>query len=225
MLPASSKTKSNTEIAVERLRNLIFSGDLGAGTDHLESELALKLGMSRTPVREAVVTLEGQGLLEVRPRKGVRIRPLSPSDMSEIYDVLTALESLAAHDAAQRGYSEQELGELASAIDRMDDALSRDDRESWAEADNAFHAELVRLGGNSRVRAIVAMMSDQVRRARQVTLYIRPVPTRSNQDHRGVLDAIRTGDPQTAYDIHHAHRKSAKKILMELLQTHHLKTL
>jgi DNA-binding GntR family transcriptional regulator len=85
------KSQPNSSIAVTQLRDLIFSGKLGAGTDHLESELAQALGMSRTPVREAVLMLEAQGLLEVRPRKGVRIKPVSPSDMAEIYDVLTEL--------------------------------------------------------------------------------------------------------------------------------------
>ena len=65
-------------------------------------------------------------------------------------------------------------------------------------------------------------MSDQVRRARLVTLFIRPVPTKSNDDHRGVLEAIRRGDPNTAHRIHHDHRTAAKTILIELLDRHSL---
>ena len=68
--------------------------------------------------------LEGQGLLELRPRKGVRILPLSPDDMAEIYDVLTELESLAAEQAALAGYQVDELQELARAIDDMDTAIA-----------------------------------------------------------------------------------------------------
>jgi len=86
---------SNTAQAASRLRALVFSGDLAAGSDHLESELADRLGLSRTPVREALLVLESQGLVDIRPRKGVRIRHVSPKDMAEIYDVLTELESLA----------------------------------------------------------------------------------------------------------------------------------
>lgn len=220
--PPLEKAKPNSSVAVEKLRSLIFSGELGAGTDHLETELASVLGMSRTPVREALLTLEAQGLLEVRPRKGVRITPLAPSDMAEIYDVLTELESLAAADAARKNYSQEELSHLATAIDQMDEALEREDREAWAEADDRFHAELVRLGDNSRVQSIVAMMSDQVRRARMVTLYMRPVPTKSNEDHRGVFEAIAKGDPQIAQQIHRAHRTAAKTILIDLLHRHHL---
>ena len=98
------KALSSSQRAIQALRAKIFAGDLAAGSDHLESELAELLEMSRTPVREAVLTLEGQGLLEMRPRKGVRILPLSPGDMAEIYDVLTQLESHVTERAAAAGY-------------------------------------------------------------------------------------------------------------------------
>ncbi|MEM7471756.1 MAG: GntR family transcriptional regulator [Pseudomonadota bacterium] len=225
MTAQDTRTRSSSSQALERLRELIFSGQLGAGSDHLESELAESLGMSRTPVREALLVLEGQGLVDVRPRKGVRIRPLSPTDMAEIYDILTELESLAAANAAEAGYDRAALEPLEQIINQMEMALEQNDRGAWARADDAFHAELVRLGGNSRIEGIAQMMSDQVRRARLVTLHMRPVPTRSNEDHRAVLTAIRKGDADTAARVHHAHRSAAKKVIVELLETHHLNSL
>mgnify|MGYP001828157586 FL=1 len=220
-----SRPLSNTARAAEELRDMIFRGELAAGSNHLESELAERLGMSRTPVREATLMLEGQGLLEVRPRKGVRILPLSPDDMREIYEVLTELESLAAERAAQSKPDDAELAELSAAIKAMEQALEAEDREAWAEADDRFHVELVRLGGNSRIRAIVAMMADQVRRARATTLYMRPLPVKSNADHRGVLEAIRKGDAEAARRIHRAHRTDAGRVLTELLEKHRLRHL
>lgn len=212
------KSASNAQRALDELRGLIFSGELSAGSDHLESELAERLGMSRTPVREAALTLAGQGLLEMRPRKGVRILSISAEDMAEIYDVLTELECLAVREAAQARYDEAELSDLQASIEAMDDAIARVDLEAWAEADDRFHTELVRLGGNSRVISIVAMMSDQVRRARMTTLFMRPLPTKSNTDHRRVFEAILSGDPDTAGRIHRAHRRHAKQMLVGLLQ-------
>lgn len=222
---AHAKPKSNTANAVDELRRLIFDGTLPGGTDHLESELALRLGMSRTPVREAVLTLAAQGLLEVRPRKGVRILPISTSDMREIYDVLTELESLAAENAAKAGYDDTGLEPLAATIQDMEAALADDDLEAWARADDRFHTELVRLGGNSRIVSIVAMMADQVRRARAMTLYIRPRPEKSNADHHGVLDAIRAQDPVAARRIHRDHRIAAKETLTDLLDRFRLRNL
>jgi DNA-binding GntR family transcriptional regulator len=221
----SEKGPSNSQRAIQELRSKIFSGELAAGSDHLESELAELLEMSRTPVREAVLTLEGQGLLEMRPRKGVRILPLSPQDMAEIYDVLTELESHAAERAAATGHEDADLAVLARAIDDMDAAIAGSDLDAWAEADDRFHAELARLGGNSRIQAIVGMMSDQVRRARTTTLFMRPLPTKSNEDHRRVYQAIRDGDAATARDTHRQHRQYAKAILVELLNKHRLRYL
>ncbi|MDX8350584.1 GntR family transcriptional regulator [Cognatiyoonia sp. IB215446] len=214
----AQKSKSNSAIAVEELRNLIFSGALPAGSDHLESELAARLGMSRTPVREAALLLEGQGLLQVRARKGVRILPISIEDMIEIYDVLTELESMSAAKAAEKRYAAEDLSTLEITISDMEAALAAGDREAWAAADDAFHTELARLGGNSRVVTIAALMGDQVRRAKAVTLYMRPLPTQSNKDHRSVVEAIRAGDAKTAHDVHYAHRTAAKEVLINLLR-------
>lgn len=216
------KPKSITTQAMEQIRQLIFDGELAAGSDHLESELAERLGMSRTPVREATLMLAQQGLLEVRPRKGVRIVSLSLKDMEEIYAVLTELESLAAEEAATAGYDDNDLAPLKATIEAMEEALEQEDRDAWALADDAFHRELVRLGGNSRIESIVAMMSNQVRRARAITLHIRPLPLKSNEDHRAVYDAIRTGDRNTARDRHRNHRRDAREVLIELLKRHRL---
>lgn len=222
MIPPSTKSLSNTQHALQELRRMIFAGDLPAGSDHLETALADQLGMSRTPVREAALILDRQGLVTLRPRKGVRILPVSPTDMGEIYDILTELESLAASDAAKRGLSKAALATMADAIDRMEDALAQNALEEWARADDLFHSELVRLGGNSRVRMIFEMMSDQVRRARAVTLYMRPLPVQSNKDHRDVLEAIRAGDGNRAASVHRAHRQNAKRMIVDLLGKHSL---
>ncbi len=222
MSPTKTKTKSNSVIAVERLRELIFSGELPAGSDHLESELATRLGMSRTPVREAALTLEGQGLLEVRARKGVRILPISVKDMEEIYDVLSALESMAAADAAKQGYSAGDLKNLEKTISDMEAGLAAEDRDAWADADDRFHTELVRLGGNTRVMGIVARMADQVRRAKSVTLHMRPLPLQSNRDHHDVVEAIKAGDAERARTVHASHRAAAKDMLINLLRQNRL---
>ena len=222
---SASKTRPNSHRAIDELRDLIFSGELAAGSDHLETELAERLNMSRTPVREALLALEGQGLLEMRPRKGARILALSPHDMGEIYEILTALESVAARNAANAGYREDELSGLGRAIDNMDTALEANDLRAWADADDQFHAELVRLGGNSRIASVVAMMADQVRRARAMTLFMREKPHQSNHDHRQVMEAIRDGNADVAYRIHHAHRTQAQKTLLGLLDKHQLRSI
>lgn len=215
-------SETATARATEALRSLIFQGELPPGSDHLETELAERLGISRTPVREALARLEGQGLVRIRPRRGARIVGLSPQDMNDIYEVLTALEAAAAARAASRQLPERALAPLQMAIDAMEAALDAGELEAWAAADDAFHAALVAASGNPRLKEAVALYSDQVRRARMVTLRLRPVPYRSNEDHRAVLAAIRAGDARAAHRLHEAHREAARLLLTDLLKAHQL---
>lgn len=104
----------------------------------------------------------------------------------------------------------------------MDKDIPEPDVRAWAAADERFNSELVRLGGNNRIWAIVGMMSGQVRRARTTILFMRPIPTKSNEDHRKVYQVIRDGEAVTARTCHRQH---AKTILVELLGTHRLRFL
>lgn len=225
MVTTLEKSKPNSSIALEKLRHLIFSGELGPGTDHLESELAQNLGMSRTPVREALLVLEAQGLLDVRPRKGVRIKPLTADDLIEVYDILIELESAAAAYAATNGYSEKDLTTLMNAIVQMEQSLLQGDRDLWVQSDDAFHNELVRLGGNTRARKITEMMGDQIKRARLVTLYMGPPLETANANQREVYGAILKGEPEEARRLHRQAREETKSVLIGLLEKHRLSNL
>lgn len=211
------RTKSNTIAAMEKLRGLIFSGELAPENNYLESELAERLGMSRTPVREASLMLAGMGLLHIQPRKGVRINGITAHDMSLIYEVLTELECLSVRRAAQAGYNKADLAHLYGCIDAMDAAIAKDDRQAWAINDEAFHDELVRLGDNLHANQIVRQYNDRVRHARNLTLDIRPLPVQSNQDHRAVCEAIFRGNVKEAEEVHRTHRAYARVMLTDLL--------
>ncbi len=217
----TSETKSNTQKAVEELREMIFTGHLPPGSNHFEQDLAEQLGMSRTPVREAALTLEAQGLVAIEPRRGVKVLGLSVGDMADIYDVLSALEALAAERVAGRIKSgdlpPEALAILRESIDQMHRALGREDRAAWATADEVFHSELVRLAGNNHLEDTVARTTDQVRRARTMTLHLRPLPTASTEDHTAVLHAIERGDGEAAHSRHLAHRQDAKAMMVDLL--------
>ncbi len=217
---ASAKQPSQTQRATTVLRDMIVSNRLPAGASYLESELADMLGMSRTPVREAAMVLEAQGLVEVRPRRGIRILPLSAQDMREIYQILTELEGLAAEQAAARKLTKAEVKAVERTLAEMEAALETDDRESWAAADKRFHQLLLALSANRRLEALVESYNDQVHRARMLTVRLRPSPVKSNRDHRALFEAIKAGDRRRARALHTAHRKEAMKLIIELLQKH-----
>jgi DNA-binding GntR family transcriptional regulator len=199
---------------------MIVNNVLPAGSSHLETERADMQAMSRTPIREAAIALEAQGLVEVRPRRGIRILPLSTQDMAEVYDILTELEGLAADQAARRTLSPAEIGAVEATLDAMDRAVVEEDRDAWADSDWRFHDLLVQLSNNHRLKTAVDAYNDQVHRARMLTLRLRPAPIRSNQDHRALFDAIRAGDPDQARALHTAHRKYSKDLIIGLLEEH-----
>lgn len=210
------------EQAYVELKQQILENRLPAGGQFLEQEIAEQLNMSRTPVREAMVRLANEGLVEVRPRHGMRVLPISPKDMAEIYDILTALESSAAGIIAELGLDKNDLQPLLQAVEDMDAALALNDREAWAIADNEFHRQLVVLTGNQRLISLIDTYRDQGQRVRMTTLHLRPGPEKSNEDHRAVVDAILTKDPDKAREIHRRHRETAGKMLINLLNQHHL---
>jgi len=213
---------SAADRAYAELKRRILRNEMPIGRLYLEQELADSLRMSRTPVRETLIRLAQEGLVEVRPRHGMLVRAVSADDMREIYEVLTCLEATAAGLLAARRPSAAELVPLRRAVEEMDQALQRDDLETWAEADERFHRLLVELCGNSRLRAAVGSVLDQAHRVRLLTLRLRPKPTASNLDHAQVLTAVARGDVEAAQRVHRAHREKAGRMLINILMRHGL---
>lgn len=213
---------SQTQRAYEELKHLILENRMPAGTQALEQEVARQLNMSRTPVREALIRLAQEGMVEVRPRHGMRVLPVSVADMREIYEILASLEAAAAGAAARRGVGPQQMAVLEQAVATMEDAERRDDRVAWAAGDAMFHRLLVEASGNRRLVAMVEAVRDQSHRVRMLTLQLRPRPVNSNRDHAEVLQAIRDRDEETAYRVHRRHRVEAGRMLIALLEQHGL---
>ncbi|MCW8890234.1 MAG: GntR family transcriptional regulator, partial [Sedimenticola sp.] len=166
-----------------------------------------------------------EGLVEIRPRHGMRIKPVSLKDMSEICEVLTSLESTAAALTAKRELKPEAIQALEQAVTDMDTALERDDLDAWAAADERFHKLLVSLSGNERLSTLVDTYYDQSHRFRMLTLRLRPKPVNSNKDHRETLEAIKRGDADTARQTHRKHREQSGNMMVELLKGHGLNQL
>lgn len=219
--PTTNK-KSLVELAYEQLKKRILDNQYYPGYQALENEVAEDLGMSRTPVREALIQLKHEGLVELIPRRGMRIVPVVADDMKEIYDVLTSLESMAAELLARRHPDAETLEPMKAATRDMEIALRNDDLDAWAAADERFHRALIDLCGNRRLAAMANTVRDQGHRARMVTLRLRNKPSASANEHERVLEAIESGDWQTARDVHYEHRKRASVELTEILEKYRL---
>lgn len=210
---------SRVNDAYARLKDEILSNRLLPGFQAPEPEIAERLGMSRTPVREALIRLQAEGLVELIPRRGARILPVLASDMQEIYEILTALEPHAAAELAKRALTEEDLAPLELATQEMETALTQGSLEEWADADDRFHRSLLHLHGNERLCAITSSLFDQAHRARMVTLRLRKAPVRSTQEHRQILTHLRNGDAKKVKSVFHAHRERAARELLHILET------
>jgi len=213
---------SRTTQAYEAIRARILDNLWPPGHQALETALADELGISRTPVREALVRLRDEGLVEVVPRHGMRVLPVSAEDMREIYEVLAALESAAAELAARRRPSAAALRPLEQATRDMERALKADDLTAWAEADERFHRQLLELSGNRLLVQAVLRYWDRSHRARMVTLHLRPRPAHSTREHKAIVARIRAGDGPGAGALFRAHRSRASGELLALFERHRL---
>ena len=216
--PKATAGLSLVDAAYAQIRQRILDNAWPPGHRALEQEVALALGMSRTPVREAMMRLQNDGLVEVIPRHGMRVLPVSPNDMREIYQILTALECMAAELLAQRKPSNAELKPLVDATKEMDQALKADDLDGWAAADERFHAHLVELAGNRQLQATVLNYWDRAHRARMFTLRLRPKPVNSTKEHMAMVERLRAGDAAGAAAVTRAHRERANRELVAIFE-------
>lgn len=208
---------TRVDVAYDRLKGEIRSSRMPPGFQAPEPEIALRLGMSRTPVREALVRLEADGLVEMIPRRGARVLPVNAADMKEIYDILTSLEPDAAAALAARNPTEEDLAPLVTATEEMETALETADLDAWAAADDRFHRRLLDLHGNRRLVDIVSVLFDQAHRARMVTLRMRAVPKRSTREHREILEHLRGGRSEAVRRTFLRHRRRAAGELLAVL--------
>jgi DNA-binding GntR family transcriptional regulator len=217
---AGPQRQKSTDRVYAALRRKVIDSELAPGSQILEQELAIALGVSRTPLREALVRLENEGLLEIIPRHGVRIIPMSVADMKEIYQVLVSLESAAAAALASQPPPAAALDALDAIYDRMDAHLKAGDVTAWALEDERFHLKIIELAGNRRLREIVSNCWDQAHRARMFSLRMQthPQPLQSMKEHRQIISALRKHDAAKAESLLRSHRERGLARQIEIIE-------
>ncbi len=210
--------QTRAKTARGQLEQAILSNTLPAGYQAMEPELALQYGVSRTTIREALIRLEAEGLVEMIPRRGARVVPISTEDMREIYHLLISLESDAVFALAQTGLSDADRDMMTGLVDDMALALETKDLSAWASADDGFHRGILDLRGSRRLGRIVSALLDQAHRARLVARGLRPLPVQSLEDHRNILDAILRQNAQEARALYCQHRERGAREIIEVLE-------
>lgn len=214
---ASNRKPTLTESAFDRLRDLILDNQLRVGAYYLEQELAELLGISRTPLREAVIRLEQDGLVNIIPRRGVFIKPISPDEMSEIYEVLSWLESAAITVACSKPVPSNIMAELEQCHSYMQEALVSRNLDKWSHYDNRFHQIVAELSGNSELIKLLRSYSDKTDRVRSMALRIREISAHSLEDHSLIITSLRNGNAKVALQANREHRARACEEITNLL--------
>jgi DNA-binding GntR family transcriptional regulator len=218
---ASAPKTSLVESAYVAFKQAILNNTFPSGYQAAEIEVASQLGMSRTPVHEAVIRLQEEGLVELLPRKGVLVRGVSPDDIREIYELTIALEGMAAEVLARQpsGQKKRVIERLREQTRSMEAALKKSDLDSWATADDEFHRTLTEECGNRRLARIAGTIRDQTHRTRLLTVRLRPLPKASAAEHHLIIASIAKGDAKLASKTAADHRRRARQIIVPLLES------
>lgn len=217
---ASRDGETATGLAYVELKRLIHTNALVPGQMILQQDLARRLGVSRTPSREALIRLDAEQLLEIRPRRGVLVVPITLADLADIYDSLAALEAHAARSAVERGVSAEALARLSTAHTAMKRALEAGNLAAWVQADETFHKIVVGASGNARLGRIVNALWERLARVRVRMADIRPMPAASNRDHAALLAAIRRRQAERAFEVHLRHHRRSAAAMLDVLSRH-----
>lgn len=210
-----SSDKSLVDQVHAQLREAIIGGTYPAGTRLVERELALRMDVSRVPLREAFLKLELDGFIELIPRRGAVVRQLTMRDVRELFSVRVSLESLAAELAATRPPSER-IGALTEALRRAEAATATNDPGLISSANAAFHESIVELSDNTLLEKMMAMISGRVRWLFRLTAERNPAAL--CHEHQELFRAIERGDAAGAAEFAAEHARSGRQYSVEALR-------
>lgn len=205
------------ELVLEAIREAIKNGSLQPRERLMEIQLADELGVSRTPVREALRKLELEGFIVMVPRKGAYVSDLTMKDVADVFEIRAALEGLAAALAAER-ITEEELENMERLLVEKGEAINLDDIGKLVAVDTKFHEVMYQASRNERLSAIISNLREQIQRFRLTSLSIPGRKEDSLREHRNLLEAIQARDIQLARQLAQEHIENAENVLIDSLK-------
>jgi DNA-binding GntR family transcriptional regulator len=209
------ENKSRRERIIDVLREAIVAGELKPGQALVEMEFASQLGVSRAPLREALLVLDREGLVETLPYRGTIVRNLSRTDIEELYSFRGLLEAFALRQMVARDNPE-DVARLRSHFDAMLAAAQASDVRLLNQHDRAFHDTLIELSGHSLLQASWQTVSLRVRQVMALRNRQNRDLTRVAYNHIPIIDAIAAHDLDIALRLLDEHIASAGDLLAEL---------
>lgn len=205
------------DVVFNTLRQAILKGELKPGERLMEIQLANKLGVSRTPVREAIRKLELEGLVLMIPRKGAEVAEITRQDMEDVLEVRTALEELAVKDACDH-ITDAQLSELKKASNEFKKALLEGkDLVTCADADMHFHDVILSATNNRRLIQMLNNLSEQMYRYRMEYLKDERTHKTLIEEHDAIRRALKKHDKVKAGAAIRIHIDNQKRSILESL--------
>lgn len=201
------------DVVFRRLRQAILTGDMKPGERLLEIHLANELGVSRTPIREAIRMLELEGLVVMVPRRGAQVAQITEKSMSDVLEVRCALDELAVGLACAR-ISEVEKEELKEACDAFEDATKTGQVHVIAKADVEFHDIIFKAAGNPRLTQMINNLAEQMYRYRFEYIKDDSQHQMLVDEHRRIYETIRKGDVAAAKSAIREHIENQEKSII-----------
>ena len=205
------------EVVFNNLRDAILKGQLKPGERLLENHLADKLGVSRTPVREALRMLEQENLVELIPRRGAQVLDISAEDIKNIVEIRSALEVVSIRHACQK-MDNDSLKELKKHNAEFEAAFEARDYEGVATADEKFHDVIFSAAGNKRLVVIISNIQAQVYRYRMAYLKVYETKTAVLNHHRNIIEAIEKHDAALGEKVMAEHIEHQTQVILKSLK-------
>ena len=205
------------EVVCETLRDAIRSGVLQPGERLMEMQLAEELGVSRTPVREAIRKLELEGYVIMIPRRGTYVASLSIRDINEVFEIRTTLDSLASGLAAER-ITDEELERMQRLLVAIGSYIEEGNMEKIVEADMEFHDILYQASRNTRLVGIIVNLRDQLTRYRRTSMAVPGRLQETLAEHRRIVDAIAQGNVEEAQQAAEYHMEKSEQTLLKSME-------
>jgi len=196
------------------LKRAIVRGDLVPNSKLLLNEIAKSLGISNTPVREAINKLASEGFVKIIPNRGMIVEEINVDDNREILQIRAFLDGLIAKLAAER-ITDVEIVDMMEIIHEMEQCVEEDDRLTYNDLDIKFHDFLLTIGGNNKLREIYHNLIIHVHRFRIRTLSIPDRMGKSFKDHKDIALAIKERNPNEANRLSQAHVENILKSILE----------
>jgi DNA-binding GntR family transcriptional regulator len=211
-------TPTITEVVAERLRDELRRGTYPAGTRLIQVEVATRLGVSTTPVREAVAILQREGLLDNVARKGAVVPTVTAQDVREIYEMRIALESLAISTAVPK-LTDQDLSDMAEVLERWVTAFRQGAFESARELNEIFHARIYTAAGRPRLLKAITNLQEAARAFMNLLSERREHPRDTEAEHRAIFAACTSGDDKEAEKLIRSHLEHSMEIAVRALES------